>query len=135
MDQETLVIEDTDAGAELVRGFHAFMPVEAAFWIRTVEDGRWMLCIKSKEIDEKTYDLGYGEVLRLIQEMKENKSLYINPFQVRLLRGDDPLALAALEFQRRYPGIKATRFGGKQFGAIAVEGVYIYPASLAASAS
>jgi len=29
----------------------------------------------------------------------------------------------------------ATRFGGKEFGAIAVEGVNIYPASLVASAN
>ncbi len=127
--------EDTDAGAELVRGFHSYMPVEAAFWIRPVDDGRWTLCIVSKAIDEKTYDLGYGEVLRLIEEMKEKKSLYINPFQIRLLRGDDPLALAAMEIQGRYPGIKATRFGGKEFGAIAVDGAYIYPASLVASAN
>jgi hypothetical protein len=91
---DSLVTEDTDAGAEFVRGFHSYMPVEAAFWIRPVDDGRWTLCIVSKGIDEKTYDIGYGEVLRLIQEMKEKKRLYINPIQVRLLQGDDPLALA-----------------------------------------
>ena len=95
------------------------MPDEAAFWIRPVDDGHWTLCIVSKEIDEKTYDLGYGEVLRLVQEMK---TPYIDPFQVRLLRGDDPLALAALEIHRRYPGNMATRLGGREFGAIAVEG-------------
>lgn len=105
MDQDSLVIEETDAGAELVRRFHSYMPVEAAFWIRPVDDGHWTLCIVSKEIDEKTYDLGYGEVLRLVQEMK---TPYIDPFQVRLLRGDDPLALAALEIHRRYPGNMAT---------------------------
>ena len=135
MDQDSLVIEETDAGAELVRRFHSYMPVEAAFWIRPVDDGRWTLCIVSKEIDEKTYDLGYGEVLRLVQEMKETKRAYIDPFQVRLLPSDDPLALAALEIHRRYPGNMATRFGGREFGAIAVEGAYIYPASLVASAN
>ena len=132
MDQDSLVIEETDAGAELVRRFHSYMPVEAAFWIRSVDDGHWTLYVVSKEIDEKTYDLGYGEVLRLVQEMK---TPYIDPFQVRLLRGDDPLALAALEIHRRYPGNMATRLGGREFGAIAVEGAYIYPASLVASAN
>ena len=103
MDQDSLVIEETDAGAELVRRFHSYMPVEAAFWIRPVDDGRWTLCIVSKEIDEKTYDLGYGEVLRLVQEMK---TPYIDPFQVRLLRGDDPLALAAWRFTGDIRGIR-----------------------------
>jgi len=129
MDQGSLVIEETEAGAELARRFHSYMPVEVAFWIKPVDDGRWMLCIVSKKIDERTYDLGYGEVLRLAQAMKNP---YIDPFHVRLLRADDPLALAALEIQQRYPGNMATRFGGKEFDGIAVDGAYIYPASLVA---
>jgi hypothetical protein len=127
MDRESLVIEEADAGSELVRRFHSSMPVEAAFWIKSVDDGRWTLYIASNRIDEKTFDHGYGEVLRLAQEMNNP---YIDPFQVKLVRADDPLALAAREIHRRYPGNLATRFGGKEFGGMAVEGVYIYPASV-----
>ena len=53
------------------------MTVEAAFWIKSVDDGRWTLCIVSSKIDERTFDLGYGEVLRLAQEMKNP---YVDPF-------------------------------------------------------
>jgi hypothetical protein len=127
MDQGSLVIEETDAGAELVRRFNAYMPVEAAFWIKSVDDGRWTLYISSNKIDEKTFDLGYGEVLRLAQEMKNP---YIDPFRVQLVTETDPLAQAAVDIHRRYPGNMATRFGGKEFGGMPVEGAHIYPASV-----
>jgi hypothetical protein len=132
MDQGTLVIEETDAGAEIVRRFNSYMPVEAAFWIKSVDDGRWTLYIASNKIDEKTFDLGYGEVLRLAQEMKNP---YIDPFKVQLVPADDPLAQAALDIHRRYPGNRATRFGGKAFGGMPVEGAYIYPASVVRASS
>jgi hypothetical protein len=127
MDQGPLVSEETEAGAELVRRFHAHMPVTAAFWIKPIDDGRWMLCIASDKIDDANYDLGHGEVLRLAQEMK---SPYIDPFQVKLLRADDPLTLAALDIHRRYPGRSATWFGGKEFGGMSVERTYICPTSV-----
>lgn len=130
MDQEPLVSEEKEAGAELVRRFHSFMPVEAAFWIRFVDDRRWTLCIASEQIDDATFDHGYGEILRLTQEMKNP---YIDPFQIRLLRGDDPLTKAALAAHRRYPGNIPTRLSDEEFGALAVDGTYIYPASLVAS--
>ena len=48
---------------------------------------------------------------------------------VKLVPTSDPLAQAALDIHRRYPGRTATRFGGK-VGGIGVDGVYIYPASV-----
>lgn len=130
MDQDSLVIEATDAGSELVRRFHSYMPVEVAFWIRTADDGRWTLYIASEKIGDDTLDLGYGEVLRLIHEMNNP---YIDPFQVRLIRATDPLTSAALNVHRKYPGNMAIRLGDREFGGVAVEGTYIYPASLVAS--
>ena len=127
MDQNSLVVEETDAGAELVRAFNSYMPVEVAFWIRPADEDSWTLCIASRKIDEKTFDLGYGEVLRLAQKMK---SPYVDPFRVKLLRTNDPATVAALNIHRRFPGNMATRFRGEEFGGTPVKGVYIYPSSI-----
>jgi len=92
MDQKPLVIEEIDAGAELAARFEKFMAVQTAFWLRPWDDSDWTLHIASDEIDEKTYDLGYGEILRLAQEMKDPN---LDRFRVRLIPTSSPLAQAA----------------------------------------
>ena len=57
-------------------------------------------------------------------------SPYLDVFQVKLIPTSDPLAQAALEINRRFPGRMATRFGGGSFGGMGVDGVYIYPAAV-----
>jgi len=118
------VIEETEAGAELIRRFQEYMPVDAAFWLNPSEEGGWALYIASPQMDVANFDLGFAEILRLVHEMQ---TPYIDPFQVRLIGSDDPLAKAAIESNRKYPGPMPTRFRGKSFGAVPVEEVYIYP--------
>jgi hypothetical protein len=125
MDTNPLVTEEADAGADLIQRFHNYMPVEAAFWLNPSEDGKWALYIASPAIDDGKYDPGFREVLRLVREMRTS---YIDPFQVRLIGSDDPLAKAAIEMNQRFPGPIPTRLRGKSFGGIPVEEVYIYPA-------
>ncbi len=125
MDTNPPVIEETDAGADLIQRFHNYMPVEAAFWLNPSEEGRWALYIVSPNIDVAQIDLGFAEILRLVQEMR---TPYIDPFQVRLIGTNDPLARAAFEINQKYPGPMPTRFRGKNFGGTQVEEVYIYPA-------
>lgn len=131
MDQGPLVIEAIDAGAELVRRLDKYVPVQAAFWVKDSEEGQWYLYIASDQIsdqiDDKNLDVAYGEVLRLAGQMA---SPYLDPFQVKLIPTSDSLAQAALDIHRRYLGRMATRFGGKNFGGMGVDGVYIYPASV-----
>ena len=127
MDQGPLVIEETEAGAELVRRLDKSIPIKAAFWVKDSEEGQWYLYIASDQINDKNLDLAYAEVLRLAWEMS---SPYLDPFQVKLIPISDPLAQAALDFHSRYPGTMATRFGGGNFGGMGVDGVYIYPASV-----
>jgi len=127
MDQGPLVIEQIEAGARLVRDFHSYMAVEVAFWIKTAEGYRWTLCIASDQINEKTWDLGYGEALRLIQEMNNP---YLDLFRIRLVNSTSPLARAALEERRKFPGSPVgIRLGEQWFGDTAIEGAYIYPES------
>lgn len=128
MDQGPLVIEETDAGADLVRRFDKYATVKAAFWAKASEENRWYLYIASDQFDDTHLDTAYGEVLRLAAQMA---SPHLDPFQVKLVTTSDPLARAAMDVHRRYAGNMATQFGGKNFGGLSVEGVYIYPASVA----
>jgi len=123
MDHSPLVIEEIDVGAELVEKFDRYMPVMAAFWLKAVDEDYWTLYIASDRINEKSFDLGYSEILRLAQEM-QNPNL--DPFRVTLIPADDPRAVSAQDINRRYPGRIATRFQDKQFGEVSVDGVYVY---------
>jgi hypothetical protein len=131
MDQVPLVIEETDAGADLVRALDKNVPVRAAFWVKDSEEGPWYLYIAFDRINDQNLGTAYGEVLRLADQMA---SPYLDPFRVKLIPTSDPFAQAALDVHRRYPGRMATRFGGKYFGGTGVGGVYIYPASVTALA-
>ncbi len=131
MDQEPLVIEETEAGEKLVRLLDQYVKVEVACWVKGSEEGQWYLYIASDKIDDSNLDLVYGEVLRLADQMA---SPYLDPFRVKLIPTRDPIAQAALDIQRRFPGRMATRFGGKNFGGIGVDGVFIYPVLNAAIA-
>lgn len=124
MDQGPLVIEETDAGAELVRRFDKYSPVKAALWVKGSDEGRWYLYIASDRFDENTLDVAYGEILRLAAEMANP---YLDPFQVKLIAGNDALAKAVSDIHQRYPGDLPIRFSGKNLGGMGVEGAYIYP--------
>jgi hypothetical protein len=111
----------------LVREFDKFEPVIVAFWLKASDEEHRYLYIASEQINDTNIDVAYGEVLRLANQMQ---SLYLDPFRVKLINADDPLALAAAEINRRFPGRLATRFGGKSFGGISVHDVYVYPSPL-----
>jgi hypothetical protein len=125
MDTNPLVIEEIEVGAELMQRFQAYMPVEVAFWLNPADEGRRAFYLVSQKIDVAAFDRGFAEILRLVREMQ---TPYIDPFQVRLIGSDDPLARAAIEANRKYPGPRPTRIRGKEFGGVPVEEVYIYPA-------
>jgi len=129
MDTWSLVSEEIDAGAELAREFHKFKPVNAAFWLKASDEDHRYLYIASEKIDDTNFDLAYGEVLRLASKMH---SIYLDPFRVKVISADDPLAKAAIDIHSRFPGRMATRFGGKAFGGVSVEDVYVYPSPLPA---
>jgi len=130
MDTNPLVTEEIDAAAELIRRFHEYMPVEVAFWINPADEGRWALYIASDKIDDSSLRLGYGEVLRLVLEMR---TPHLNPFQIRPVGVKDPLAQAALKVNRRYPGPTPNRVRGSAARSIGVEEMYIYPSQIIAA--
>lgn len=123
-------MEEIDAGAELVREFDKYAPVKVAFWLKASDEEQRYLYIASEQINDTNLDVAYGEVLRLAQQMQ---SPYLDPFRVKLIGAENPLAQAAAEVNRRYPGHLATRFGGKTFGGVSVDDVYLYPSPLPAA--
>src|SRR5438046_2269214 len=109
MDQRPLVNEQIDAGAELASRFDKYVPVKTAFWLKPSEESPWSLYIASDQINDTNRALGYSEVLRIAREMHNP---YLDPFQVKLIPADDPLAGAVLAFHARYPGRSATHYTG-----------------------
>jgi hypothetical protein len=129
MDQSSLVTDETDAGADLVRRLNRIVPVQAAFWLKESEDGPWYLYVASDRFDYQDLRRSYGEMLEVFEQMP---TTCLDPLQVKLVPTSDPLAQAALDINRRYPVKMPTRFGGAKFGGMGVEGVYIYPDSVMA---
>ena len=54
--------------------------------------------------------------------MKEMRAPYFDPFQVKLIQDDDPLARAVMEVQHRYPGSLAMNYNGRYLGGMSIEG-------------
>jgi hypothetical protein len=132
MDQGPLVIEEIDEGARLAREFDRIAPVKAAFWLKASDEDQRYLYLASDSIDDTNFDVAYGEVARLTNQFP---SLYLDPFRVKVIGGGDPLARAAVDINKRFPGPTPTRLGGTRFGGITVDDVYIYPLPLPAALS
>ena len=58
----------------------------------------------------------------------------LDPFQVRMIGINDPLAQFAIEWNKSFPG-QATHFRGDDFGGVAVEDVFLYPSQLVATSN
>src|SRR5437016_5216793 len=128
MGQGTLVIEEgeKDAGKDLIHRIGETRPVQVAFWLKPAESGQWYLYVVAEGIDDSNVDRGYREVLRLVQQMR---TPYFDPFQVKLIKADDPLARAVMEVHRRYPGKVGINYNGRYLGGMSIEGAYLYPLS------
>jgi hypothetical protein len=127
-----LVNEQIEAGARFLRAFHQYAPVQSAFWLKGGEYGHWFLYVASEQITDANFDVGYGEVVRIADELHDP---WFDMFQVKLIGADHPLAKAALEAQHRYPGRTPLRIRETPFGGIYAEEVYIYPALVSAASS
>lgn len=125
MDQGSLVSEEIDAGEQLVRAFDKYLPVKAAFWLKTSDDPHRYLYIASEQIDDNNFDLAYREVIRLTHKFRNPD---LDPFRVKVINAGTPLAQAAVEILERFPDSVGTRSGGGYFGGLVADDVYIYPA-------
>ena len=127
MDQVPLVIEQIDAGTRFLGEFQKYLPIQAAFWLKETDEGNWSLYVVSDQITDDNFDVAYGEVLRIAGQLRDP---WFDAFQVKLIGANDPLAQAALDIQRRFPGRMPTRFHGKTFGGVSVDEAYVYPSPI-----
>jgi len=124
VDNGPLVREEIEAGEELARAFHLYQPLKAAFWLRAGDEEQRYLYLASDGIDDTNFDIAYGEILRLVRKID---SPDLDPFRVRVIGGDNALAIDAAEINTRYPDRVPRRSGSQMFGGLYVEDLYIYP--------
>ncbi len=95
MDQASLVehqIDDVPRLIDRLKG-DAF-PVKAAFWLFTSEADQWFLYLVSDVVDQTGTFEAYKIVYRSMRQLAD---LWINPFEVKLVGPDDPIARAVME--------------------------------------
>jgi hypothetical protein len=130
VDQGSLVKEQIDAGARFLGEFQNYLPVQIAFWVKESEEGAWNLYVASDRITDDNFDVAYGEVLRIAGVLRDS---WFDPFQVKLVGEEDPVAQAALDLHQRAPGRTSTLFHGKTFDGLSVDEVYVYPSPIPAA--
>ncbi len=128
MDQGPLVRQQIDAGEKLIADFSAYKPVAVAFWAKESDGGNWYLYLASDQIDDSTTNADYGEVLRLI-----GQQVWLDPFQVKVIGADDPIARAVLDFIWKSHNLVPSRCFSRRFGALSVDEAYIYAMPATAS--
>lgn len=124
MDQGPLVTEEFDAGAKFVAEFDKKIPVMAAFWLKANEEASWYLHVASDEFNDRKLDVGYREVLRVIEEMRNP---YLDQFRVNLVGTNDRLAKRVLDILGLYPGWKGTPIHRRSVDGVSINEVYLYP--------
>jgi hypothetical protein len=119
------VIDEIQAGADFVRRIQSYMPVKAAYWLRTdEEEGRYLYVALDGLTSENLGD-AYDEVWRISRDSKQH---YINPLDIKLVPADDRVARAVQDFYRHFPGrIPPPRFNERSVGGMPVVEMYIYP--------
>ena len=124
MGAELLVNEQIDAGAAFVREFNDYVSVSVACWVIPADSDDAFLYIASDGIDDNNFDVAYGEVLRILNG---KPSLWLDPFQIKLINSSDPIAQDAIRIRDRYPAPAVTRYGGTSIGGTSIDGACIYP--------
>lgn len=124
MAQESLVRGEIDAGARFAQAFNQYLPIRVAFWLKTGDSGLHYLYIASDQINDRNFDVAYGEVMRIASQMP---SIDFDAFRVKVINAANPLARAAEAINDQYPAPLGTRVGGQMFGGTSIDSGYIYP--------
>lgn len=124
MDQGPLVKEEIEVGAAFVRELDRHVPVKAAFWLKESDGVFRYLYVVSDQVKDTNLDVAYGQAFQVANAMD---SPYLDPFRLKLLNSEHPLARAAVEVYQSLHRQGATRLGWGVFGGLTVDDVYIYP--------
>jgi hypothetical protein len=124
MDQATLVEHQIDDVPRLIDQLKGdTFDVKAAFWLYTSEADQWFLYLVSDVVDR----VGTTEAYKIVyRSMRQLTDLWINPFEVKLIGPDDPIAKAVMEMRANMRAPLPTRVRGSKLGEIYIENAYIY---------
>lgn len=122
MDQGSLVSQQIEAAGRFLRQFEKSTSVVVAFWLKECEEGQWTFYIGCAPVDRRHLELAYREIFRIVAEMNDPS---FEPFQVRLLGLQDPMAQAAIEVYQGRPPRTPVRLSGGTFGGVDVAEVYL----------
>jgi hypothetical protein len=124
MDQATLVgrqIDDVTKLIDQLRRDH--FDVMAAFWLYRSEADEWFLHIVSDAVDQDATNEPYKAVYGTMRRIPD---LGIEPFQVKLVSPNDPVARAVLDLLSRQRFRLPARVRGTKLGDVYIEDAYIY---------
>ena len=99
-------------------------PVQAAFWLKTADEGLWFLYIATDTVDLAGPTATYRAVHAALQKLHEPG---ITSSEVKVISPKNPVARDVLAVMARHVGRVATRVNGQSLGALDVEQAYIYP--------
>jgi hypothetical protein len=127
--QSTLVGDRIFDGSRFVERFAADKnPVQAAFWVKTAEEGHWFLYVATELVDTVGPAAAYRAVDASLQKLGESW-VSGSEIKVKVISPNNPIARDVLAITTRYPGRLATRFDGKTLGSMDVDQTYIYPSN------
>src|SRR5712691_8534295 len=125
MDQELLVENRfEDAEKLLSKLVRSAFDVTVAFWVRTSEEGLWVLYIASNSVNRDKIGLAYGA---LYASMSQIPDLSITISEIQLVQPSEPIAKEAIALRDRKLARLPLRYLGKRLGHLAIEEAYIYP--------
>lgn len=125
MDTYTLVENRIDDGRILVNGLtQKGFPLTAVFWVKTSDEGNWLLYIASTSVDEKGAAEAYREVYGVLTTMSGTS---ISVSDVKLIGINNPITKDVLGIRERYPGKTPTISRRRQVGPVATDELYVYP--------
>lgn len=126
MGQGTLVEMQIDGGKALLDALRsAGFDVTVGGWTKSSEDGDWSLYIASRDVDARGLAEAYRTVYTAIQG---NSEFGIDPFEVKLVSWQHPIAQDLLAIRGSGIARLSTRSHRPKLGQISVEETYVYAA-------
>jgi hypothetical protein len=124
VDKSALVNPQIQAGEWLIKEFAKRYPVKAAFWLKSDEDEDWYLYVASDKVNDTNLGAAYGDVSRI---MSTSRNPWLNPFRVKVVGADDPLARAIIKFTKNHPGETPILVNAGTLDDVWIEGAIVYP--------
>ena len=127
MGQTQLVMDEVEAGANLIRAMNHFAAIKVAFWLKVDEEDDRHLYLASERFDLNNRPRAYEELTRI---MDRNPSMFIDPLKISLIGGDDRWAVAAQQINDQFADRLGTRLRAVVLGDQSISDAYIYPSPL-----